>query len=93
MAITLIGVSILMLAKALPEKTVLVTSKPLLVLGKLHAPVTMPAPSRTATAGAMALPFILWANTTTVAFIFFAAAATRVACTFTSKKFKASFFN
>ena len=79
MAITFFGVSIFILAKAFPENTVFVTSKPFCKSGKVHAPVTIPASSFTATAGAIAFPLILCAKTITSAFKFVAAVAIKLA--------------
>ena len=83
--ITLTGVSILICANAFPEKTVLVTVNPLLVSGKLFAPVTIPACNFTATAGAIAFPFKLWAKTSTDALAAFAASVKTCVKTLASK--------
>ena len=83
--ITLTGVSILICANAFPEKTVLVTVNPLLVSGKLFAPVTIPACNFTATAGAIAFPFKLCAKTNTDALEAFAASVNTCVKTFASK--------
>ena len=57
----------LILANALPEKTVFFTTKPLLVSGSAQAPATNPAFSFAATRAATALPVWLCENTITLA--------------------------
>src|SRR5690606_28008702 len=70
---TLISLVTLTWAKALPEKTVFFTTKPLAVSGCATAPATIPAFSLAATRGATDLPVTSWLATTTYAPSFTAA--------------------
>jgi len=59
------GVLIATLAKAFPEKTFFLTTKPLVVSGNPTAPDTNPAFKRMESLGAMAFPSTLFENTIT----------------------------
>ena len=62
-------------AKAFPEKTFFLTTKPLLVSGNATAPETRPAFNLADNLGAIAFPSTLFENTITVAPVFPATSA------------------